>query len=128
MQIASNGLNHPSVKITHSLQCSSTVINARIKKLLLPVIGASLSEPHTCEVNEPPVCIFVYMWRYDRQTPAPGPAAANFLIYCTLQKIFEFPNNVRINMAARSIVFFVRCYSLLIVGMVRLKAIHGNKT
>ena len=26
------------------------------------LIGASLSEPHTCEVNEPPVCIYKYMY------------------------------------------------------------------
>ena len=51
------------------------------------VIGASLSEPHTCEVNEPPVCIYVYIYIYVAIRPTdPGPAAANFLIYCTLQK------------------------------------------
>ena len=30
----------------------------------LVLIGASLSEPHTCEVNEPPYDIFIYIYIY----------------------------------------------------------------
>ena len=71
------------------------------------------------------------MWRYHAPTnPGPGPRSRKLcnILYTAEKKIFEFLNNMRINMAARSIVFFVRCYLLLIVGMVRSKAIHGNKT
>ncbi len=36
-------------------------------------------EPHNCDYN-----IYIcsnYLWRYDRLTPAPYPAAANFIIH-----------------------------------------------
>ena len=34
--------------------------------IVIIIIGASLSEPHNGEVNEPPVRLYIYMWRYDR--------------------------------------------------------------
>ena len=55
-------------------------------------LGWAWASPTLVKSMSPPprlfICIFVYiyLWRYDRQTPAPSPGAANFLIYCTLRK------------------------------------------
>ncbi len=85
-------------------------------------IGASLSEPHTCGIN----VIYMYIIIFVAIRPTnQGPAAANFLIYCTLRKKYLNFHNMRINMVARFSLSIATLCS--VVGMVRLKAIHGKQ-
>ncbi len=51
------------------------------------IIGASLSEPHTCGVNEPPVCVYICGDTTDK--PGPRGRKLSNILY-TAEKYLNF--------------------------------------